>query len=124
MGDWEYQLYADSHFNYTSVPYEGPPSTQQTFSVSTWYAGIDDTNTNDMCSYQIRTAVMYKSTAGANGTMNRRNCTLSEAVIRYPIEIKDGTLRLKQMGPETNRTVYKVLRLAEPPGSRSMYRMR
>jgi hypothetical protein len=111
---------------YHTEGYEAPSRTQPAFSVnitynpgddSIWLGGDDYTN----FPYHIDTSVMYKATVGSNGTMRWRNCTLSEALIKYPVEVSNHTLSLKPMPSSTNRTVKQVIRRAEVSGQYGMY---
>jgi hypothetical protein len=116
-----YSEYYTSLFNKTDyldhpTPYDGPLEEQPAFSVNITYSAAyvhgppwDAVRVP----VQIETSVMYKATAGANGTMRWRNCTLIEALVKYPVEASNNTLRLQPMAPGTNRTTQRILREEE-----------
>lgn len=115
MGYWDYQLFLDyiMSANSSESEFEGPPRRQPAFSVNiTYHPGYEEGTLfyDQIHNFHIDTSVMYKATPGANGTMRWRNCTLTEALIRYPVEVSNDTLRLKPMPPGTNRTIHKILR--------------
>jgi len=94
--------------------YKGPLRTQTAFSVNiTLIRETQDEVFDEFGSVRINTSVMYKATAGGNGTMRWRSCTLTEALIKYPVEVSNNTLRLQSMSPGTNRTVHRILREVE-----------
>jgi hypothetical protein len=97
--------YQDYQYHQSGIEYTGPPETQLAFSVNITY--------NVLPYVQIDTSVMYKATTGANGTMHWRNCNLIEALINYPVEVSNDTLRLKAMHPGTNRTIHRIIRDSE-----------
>lgn len=102
--------------------YEGPPAFSAAFSVATYY-WFDNNVAELFDTFRINTTVMYKATEGARGNMHWRNCTLTEALIRYPVEISNGTLTMKALAQKTNSTVHKVQRQRETngQGSKSSY---
>ena len=104
--------YPDYQDYLSEIEYTGPPSTQPAFSVNINYHGVNVYGMVDprSSSVHIDTSVMYKATMGANGTMQWRNCTLTEALIKYPVEIRNDTLSLKVMSPGTNRTIHRIIR--------------
>jgi hypothetical protein len=92
--------------------YKGPLKTQSTFSVNvTMLEGTDEIGP-----FHINTSVMYKATAGRNGTMRWRSCNFTEALIKYPVEISNNTLKLQSLSPGTNHTVHRILRELELGG--------
>lgn len=105
--DWQ-------QWNDTRNPnYHGPPSTQTMF----------DTTVDFDASSTVLIQTSYKSTMGVNGTLSWRNCTLQEAVVRYPLRIVDGVVTLQPMPLSENRTEYLVYRQIELNGftSKSSY---
>lgn len=58
----------------------------------------------------------YKSTRGVNGTLSWHGCTLSEAIIRYPVKVIDDIITLQPMPLSENRTEYMVYRKLESGG--------
>jgi hypothetical protein len=118
MGYSEYGQYYQSLYD-NVTEYNGPARDQPAFRVDvTYYPGYDDETEafNEFGPFHIDTSVMYKATAGGNGTMRWRNCTLTEALIRYPVEVRNGTLRLQPMPLNLNRTVDRILRSTEVSG--------
>jgi hypothetical protein len=103
--------------DYSEIEYTGPPETQLAFSVNITYHGVRVRYAADELPrspyVRIDTSVMYKATTGANGTMHWRNCTLVEALINYPVEVSNDTMRLKVMSPGTNRTINRIIRDTE-----------
>lgn len=71
--------------------------------------------------HQIEISTMYKSTPGTNGTMQWRNCTLREALVRYPVHISNSTVTLRDMFPTENRTEQLIRRGYESAGMSSMF---
>lgn len=57
--------------------------------------------------------LFYKSTMGINGTFTSRNCSLQEAIIRYPVRVDNGIVTLQPMPVSENRTEYLVYRAFE-----------
>ena len=89
----------------------GTAPVQPAFRVNVTYnTGGDRGSTG---SFHLDTSVMYKASVGGDGTIRWRNCTLTEALIRYPVEVSNNTLRLMPMPSDTNRTVQKILRNVE-----------
>jgi hypothetical protein len=121
--EWEtsyrMMVYEDSQIQDTET-YTGPVKTQPAFSVNITYHPGDD-NVYDAPAYHIDTSVMYKATSGSNGTMRWRNCTLTEALIKYPVEISNDTLSLKPMPSSINRTIQRIIRSAEASGQYGTY---
>jgi hypothetical protein len=107
-------------FPVNETGYKGPLRTQPTFSVNiTYLQGTGDWQDEpyyDFRSFHIDTSVMYKATPGASGIMRWQNCTLTEALIKYPVEVINDTLILKPMSPDSNRTVQRVFRKTEVSG--------
>lgn len=117
MDPSQYQMFYNDYENKTQ--YRGPSRIQPVFSVNIAYKpGVYDEGPPYKLydSFHIDTSVMYKATPGVNGTMHWRNCTLSEALIKYPVEVSNDTLRLRAMSSETNRTIHRVLRSEEISG--------
>ena len=124
--EWEtpYHMMDSSHYQVfyhykNKTQYRGPPRIQPVFSVNiTYHPGFYEEGPPYKLydSFHIDTSVMYKATPGVNGTMRWRNCTLSEALIKYPVEVSNDTLRLRAMSSETNRTTHQVLRSEEISG--------
>jgi hypothetical protein len=99
-------------------PYGGLAVEQVAFSVNVTYGTMfyytePETGEIDYAPASVNTSVMYKATAGVNGTMRWRHCTLIEALIKYPVEVTNDTLRLKAMPLGTNRTTQRILRRLE-----------
>lgn len=69
--------------------------------------------------HQIGISTMYKSTPGTNGTLQWRNCTMSEALIRYPVRIANTTVSIQPMALGENRTVQLISRGYESGGMSS-----
>jgi hypothetical protein len=108
--DWNEYAWGGVH----GIQYTGPLQQQPAFSVNiTYHPGFEDMGPGDFGSFHINTSVMHKATTGPNGTMHWRSCILTEALIKYPVEISNNTLRLRSMAPDNNRTIYKILRRAE-----------
>lgn len=114
----DYQVW--SKFPINSTDYKGPPRKHPTFSVNITYHQGEDDGHDHFASFHIDTSVMFKATAGADGIMRWRNCTLTEALIKYPVEVRNNTLRLKSMSPDINRTVDRILRSTEVSGQYGM----
>jgi hypothetical protein len=109
----EYGDYID-HISDPTSQWEAKPLNELTaFRVNVTY---DSGYGSPAGSFHLDTNVMYKATVGAACTMRWRNCTLTEALIRYPVEVSNNTLRLRPMSPGTNRTVYRILRSPEDGG--------
>lgn len=103
---------------YDDKPYGGPAREQVAFSVNVTYGTMfyytePETGEIDYAPASVNTSVMYKATAGVNGAMRWRHCTLIEALIKYPVEVTNDTLRLKAMPLGTNRTTQRILRRLE-----------
>lgn len=69
--------------------------------------------------HSIGISTMYKSTPGTNGTLQWRNCTLREALVRYPISIANTTVTLRNMSATANQTELFVRRGYESAGMSS-----
>lgn len=93
--------------------------TQPTFMTNITYDQITDAAIG--VQHQIGISTMYKSTPGTNGTMQWRNCTLREALVRYPIHIINTTVTLRDMDPLENRTDQLIRRGYESAGMSSMF---
>ncbi|KAK4504248.1 hypothetical protein PRZ48_005164 [Zasmidium cellare] len=99
--------------------YTGPADTQTMFETNitmSWdYWNIsNDYSISGL--YSMNLYNIYKATAGGNGTMRWTNCTLSEALVRYPVNLENGTVTLQPMDVKDNRTVHQVYRQLETAG--------
>lgn len=100
-------MYDFEQWNNTRNPnYTGPAVTQTMFSTSIDFGAttiVGDSNT-------ILLQSSYKSTLGGNGTLSWRNCSLHEAIIRYPVQMVNGVITLQPMPWSENRTEYLIYR--------------
>lgn len=64
----------------------------------------------------------FKSTPSGNGTLSWRLCIFSEAVIRYPVRIDNGTVTLLSMPLSENRTEHFTYNTGETSGMGSEFR--
>lgn len=119
MNDFEWQSYVAKT---PGATYNGPELTQTMFDVSTSYGGRSLSSGDSITweNRQINISALYKATTGGNGTLVRRNCSLSEALILYPVKVTDDTLVLNPMSWNTNRTVTLVWRSSESIDDGSM----
>ncbi|KAK4498072.1 hypothetical protein PRZ48_010728 [Zasmidium cellare] len=86
------------------------PRTQTMFETNvTYLTELED----NYPGYHIQISTSYKSTPGGNGTKLWRQCNLTEASIRYPLRITDGTISLLPMPLAQNRTNYLITRAFE-----------
>ena len=105
----------------------GGPLTQSTYSVNVTYEWSVDPwglwNSTDLLlstrMFNIRINTMRKSTPGVNGTLQMRECLLSEALIRYPVLIQNGSISLQDTSLYDNHTVQLILREEEDSGQLS-----
>lgn len=106
--DW-----SKSENNDSASTYNGPSRSQRVFNVSATYGangyGIG-------VNYNININTMRKATPGGNGTLLLRDCTLSEAIVRYPFDVDGDVLTLRPMPWATNITVQKLGRDYEATG--------
>lgn len=117
----DYEAWTKYKWNETTVPYDGPLRESEAFRIATTYGEhLEMQDPFYHSSYHINTNVMYKATKGANGTMHWRNCTLTEALVRYPVEISNDTLTLMAMPAQANRTMQKIFRYSEHLGNAQM----
>lgn len=91
--------------------YQGPPETQTMFESLIEFGGAFEESSSI-----ITFSAFHKSTLGINGTLLWRNCTLQEAVIRYPLQITNAVVTLQPMPLSENRTEFLVDRKAELNG--------
>jgi hypothetical protein len=79
-------------------PWTGPPQDLITFGTNVTYAHVQDpsqsnkTFTDRGVNYQLVLSTKYKATEGARGNFSWRSCTLSEALVRYRVDIVDRTI--------------------------------
>ncbi|KAM0712536.1 hypothetical protein Q7P37_011633 [Cladosporium fusiforme] len=121
--EWEtsyrFMDYSDyEEYSQDTSRYSGPLRVQPAFSVNITYHPDDDTQ-SWFHSFRINISVMRKATHGGNGTMHWRNCTLTEALVRYPVEVSNNILRLKAMTSGPNRTTQRILRSTETSGQKN-----
>lgn len=114
-GSTPYQLMSSEEFaqwnkalNDNTTRYEGPPQTQVMFDTTLQFGTYNLPTSSNMVINST-----FKSTLGINGTLSWRNCALSEAIIRYPLEVINGTVTLQSMPLTKNRTEYLVYRQFE-----------
>ena len=105
--------------------YTGPAETQTMFSVQVVYnstlTSIRQAADYGGMNYNIILSAQYKATPGGNGTMGIHQCTLYEALVRYPLQMQNNTVTLGPMPASENRTVEQIIRQDESEGQGGTY---
>ncbi|KAK4498419.1 hypothetical protein PRZ48_011077 [Zasmidium cellare] len=110
-----------------SDQYHGPAPIQTMFDTSIvynyTYVDLNVTRCfNESCwrlqgySHTIQIGAMFKTNPGLEGTLAWRNCTLSEALVRYPVQLENNTLTIQPRNREVNRTEHLIYRYQEGEG--------
>lgn len=118
INGYELMEFTASMDNDSKTTYSGPDYIQTMFNVSVVYGArvFTKSDTAVYLNHHINISTLYKATPGGNGTLGHHDCILSEALVRYPIEISDDTLTLRSVSQTENRTLEMVSRRGELTG--------
>lgn len=110
--------YTASMSHDSNTTYSGPEYIQTIFNVSAVYGArvFIQSGTAVYLNHHINISTLYKATPGGNGTLGHHNCILSEALVRYPIEISNDTLTMRSVPRTENSTLQMVSRRGEING--------
>ncbi|KAF2168364.1 hypothetical protein M409DRAFT_53054 [Zasmidium cellare ATCC 36951] len=116
---YEMNNYTSLALNNQTDQYHGPADTQTMFETNITLSWDYWNISNDYSYsglYSMNFYNIHKVTAGGNGTMHWTNCTLSEALVRYPVSLENDTVSLQPMDDQENRTVHQIYRQLDDTG--------